>query len=68
MPGTVAREAHGESMQCVSSHFPEGGVPSGTGRSGCCCWMEMLVGGKELVILGEGGGPLLEELGGLTWQ
>lgn len=34
-----------EAMQCVSSHCPEGGVPSGTVRRRCCCWVEMLVGG-----------------------
>lgn len=59
VPGAVAHEAHGEALQCVSSHFPEGGVPSGTVRRRCC-WVEMLVGGEEWVFCG--GGPLLEEL------
>lgn len=60
VPGAVAREAHGESMRCVSSHCPEGGVPFGTVRRRCCCWVKMLVGGEERVSCR--GGLLLEEL------
>ena len=69
VPGAVAREVHGESMQRVSSHCHEGGVLSGTVRRRCCCWVEILVGGEERVsLVGRTtlGGTGLE--GGLTWQ